>query len=169
MSYPITDIDGIAGEVAATLKSVGIRSTERLLEAALNGAIPLSVAIEISKADTPETQRELLKGFETKQLNRLSIRSIKRLIDQRRLLGKAAGLGLIPNDAGAGSAAPLAGPVRILRFIVRGGARDTQYQRRRECHHANRNAVEHAFPLLNERPRPSSRRGDWAQGYTACK
>jgi len=34
MSYPITDIDGIAGEVATTLKSVGIRSTERLLEAA---------------------------------------------------------------------------------------------------------------------------------------
>jgi len=36
MSYPITDIDGIDGEVAATLKSVGIRSTERLLEAARN-------------------------------------------------------------------------------------------------------------------------------------
>ena len=34
MSYPITDIDGIDGEVATTLKSVGIRSTERLLEAA---------------------------------------------------------------------------------------------------------------------------------------
>ncbi len=34
MSYPITDIEGIEGEVAATLKSVGIRSTERLLEAA---------------------------------------------------------------------------------------------------------------------------------------
>ena len=34
MSYPITDIDGIDGEVAATLKSVGIRSTERLLETA---------------------------------------------------------------------------------------------------------------------------------------
>ncbi len=32
MSYPITDIEGIDGEVAATLKSVGIRSTERLLE-----------------------------------------------------------------------------------------------------------------------------------------
>ena len=36
MSYPITDIEGIDGEVAATLKSVGIRSTERLLEAARN-------------------------------------------------------------------------------------------------------------------------------------
>jgi hypothetical protein len=34
MSYPITDIEGIDGEAAAILKSVGIRSTERLLEAA---------------------------------------------------------------------------------------------------------------------------------------
>jgi hypothetical protein len=34
MSYPITDIDGIDGDVAAILKSAGIRSTERLLEAA---------------------------------------------------------------------------------------------------------------------------------------
>jgi predicted RecB family nuclease len=34
MSYPITDIDGIDGEAATILKSVGIRSTERLLEAA---------------------------------------------------------------------------------------------------------------------------------------
>jgi hypothetical protein len=34
MSYPITDIDGVDGDVAAILKSVGIRSTNRLLEAA---------------------------------------------------------------------------------------------------------------------------------------
>jgi Na+-transporting NADH:ubiquinone oxidoreductase subunit NqrC len=34
MSYPITDIDGIDDEAAVTLKSVGVRSTERLLEAA---------------------------------------------------------------------------------------------------------------------------------------
>lgn len=34
MSYPITDIGGIDGEAAKTLKSVGIRSTDRLLEAA---------------------------------------------------------------------------------------------------------------------------------------
>jgi hypothetical protein len=34
MSYPITDIEGIDGEAAATLKSAGIRSTGRLLEAA---------------------------------------------------------------------------------------------------------------------------------------
>jgi hypothetical protein len=34
MSYPITDIDGINGDVAVILKSVGIRSSDRLLEAA---------------------------------------------------------------------------------------------------------------------------------------
>jgi Domain of unknown function (DUF4332) len=34
MTYPITDIEGIDGEAAAILKSVGIRSTERLLETA---------------------------------------------------------------------------------------------------------------------------------------
>ena len=31
MSYPITDIEGIDGEAATTLKSVGIRTTEKLL------------------------------------------------------------------------------------------------------------------------------------------
>lgn len=34
MSYPITDIGGIDGDVAASLKSVGIRSTAKLLERA---------------------------------------------------------------------------------------------------------------------------------------
>ncbi|HEX5509640.1 MAG TPA: DUF4332 domain-containing protein [Pseudolabrys sp.] len=34
MSYPITDIDGIDRDVAAILKSAGIRSTGRLLEKA---------------------------------------------------------------------------------------------------------------------------------------
>ena len=34
MCYPITDIDGIEGEKDAILKSVRIRTTERLLEAA---------------------------------------------------------------------------------------------------------------------------------------
>ena len=34
MSYPITDIEGIDDDVAAVFKAVGIRSTDRLLEAA---------------------------------------------------------------------------------------------------------------------------------------
>ena len=71
-----------------TLKKAG---EERLLEAAITGKIPLWVAIDIAKTDTVETQRELLKAYENKQLNYLSIRTVKRLIEQRRLVGKQRG------------------------------------------------------------------------------
>jgi ParB family chromosome partitioning protein len=61
---------------------------ERLLDAASSGRIPLGVAMDIARADSVDTQRELLKAYESKQLNLLSIRTVKRLIDQRRFAGK---------------------------------------------------------------------------------
>ena len=61
---------------------------ERLLDAAISGRIPLGVAMDIAKAEIPEMQRELLKAYETKQLNQVSIRTVKRLMDQRRFIGK---------------------------------------------------------------------------------
>ena len=66
---------------------------ERLLHAAISGKIPLWVAIDIAKADTTEMQRELLNAFESKQLNYLSLRKAKRLMERRRLLGKRRGSG----------------------------------------------------------------------------
>jgi ParB family chromosome partitioning protein len=79
------DIDSsmVGGFIA--LKKAG---EERLLDAAISGRIPLSIAMEIAKADTPEMQRELLKGYENKQSNYASIRTVKRLMDQRRFAGK---------------------------------------------------------------------------------
>ncbi len=62
---------------------------ERLLDAAVRGSLPLTVAIEIAKTDGVEAQRELLKAYESKQLNGASIRTVKRLIDQRQFLGKS--------------------------------------------------------------------------------
>ena len=64
---------------------------ERLLDAATSGRIPLGVAMDIAKANSVETQRELLKAYENKQLNQVSIRTVKRLIDQRRFAGKQTG------------------------------------------------------------------------------
>lgn len=61
---------------------------ERLLDAAINGRIPLSVAMDIAKTDSPEMQRELLKAYESKQITGVSIRTIKRLMDQRQFVGK---------------------------------------------------------------------------------
>jgi ParB family chromosome partitioning protein len=61
---------------------------ERLLDAALKGKIPLGVAIEISKTSSTEAQRELLKAYEGGQLKQAAIRTVRRLVDQRRFLGK---------------------------------------------------------------------------------
>jgi ParB family chromosome partitioning protein len=71
-----------------TLKKAG---EERLIQAALTGKIPVWVAVDIAKTDSVETQRELLKAFQEKQLNYLALRTVKRLIEQRRILGKQQG------------------------------------------------------------------------------
>ena len=77
--------DGSVGGLLA-LKNSG---EERLLDAALRGKVPLNVAIDIAKASDLETQKELLKAYENNQLNGTSIRTVKRLIEQRKFLGKS--------------------------------------------------------------------------------
>jgi ParB family chromosome partitioning protein len=62
---------------------------EGLLEAALRGSIPVGVAIEIAKTDGFEAQRELLKAYKSGDLNEAAIRTVKRLIEQRRFMGKS--------------------------------------------------------------------------------
>jgi len=82
-----------------TLKKAG---EERLLEVALIGKIPIWVAVDIAKTDTLETQRELLKAYESKQLDYASLKYVKGLIVQRRLIGKqraVKGLGAKPKTS----------------------------------------------------------------------
>ena len=76
--------DTVVGGFLA-LKKTG---EERLLMAALQGNIPLTVAMEIARTSGVDDQRELLKAYEKGQLNYVSIRMIKRIMDQRRLFGK---------------------------------------------------------------------------------
>ena len=58
------------------------------VEAAMQNKIPIGVAIDIAKTDGAEGQKELLKAYEAGQLNQFSIRTLKRLMEQRRVLGK---------------------------------------------------------------------------------
>jgi len=60
----------------------------RLVEAAMQNKIPIGVAIDIAKTNGVEAQKELLKAYEAGQLNQFSIRTLKRLMEQRRVLGK---------------------------------------------------------------------------------
>jgi len=64
------------------------RGEMRLLDATLHNKIPVGVAIDIAKAEGAEAQRELLEAYEGGKLNQVSIRTVRRLMDQRRLLGK---------------------------------------------------------------------------------
>ena len=64
---------------------------ERLLEAAVMGKIPMWMAVDIANTDTLETQRELLKAYEEKQLDYKSLKLVKGLIEKRRLIGKQRG------------------------------------------------------------------------------
>ena len=76
--------DGMVGGLIS-LKNAG---EERLLDSALKGKVPLGVAIDIAKTESTEAQRELLKAYEGKQLNQAAIRTVRRVIEQRRFLGK---------------------------------------------------------------------------------
>lgn len=68
-----------------SLKNAG---EERLMDAAVRNKIPLGVAIDIAKTNSTEAQRELLKAYEGKQLNQAAIRTVRRVMEQRRFLGK---------------------------------------------------------------------------------
>ncbi len=77
-----------ADSTVSGLLSLRNAGEERLLAAAVKGAIPLGVAIDISKAESIETQREMLVAYEGGKLNQSSIRVVRRLLTQRRSLGK---------------------------------------------------------------------------------
>jgi len=87
---------GISDVFVGGLLALAKAGEERLLEAALNGKLPITVAIDIAKTEGIDEQRELLKAFESKQLNYMSLRVVKRLIEQRRIFGKSRGTG--PRD-----------------------------------------------------------------------
>jgi ParB family transcriptional regulator, chromosome partitioning protein len=78
----------ISDPVVGGLLALHKAGEERLLEATISGRIPLSIAMDIAKTDSVETQRALLKAYETKQLRGVKIRIVKRLIEQRRFFGK---------------------------------------------------------------------------------
>ncbi len=84
------DVDTTTINGLLALKRAG---EQRLLDAALSGRIPVSVAVEIARTDGIEMQRELLKACESRQLTKSALRMIRRVMDRRRLVGKQRGNG----------------------------------------------------------------------------
>jgi len=78
----------IADTMVAGLLTLRNAGEERLLSEAVKGSIPLGVAIEIAKTESPEAQRELLRAYEGGNLNQASIKVVRRLLMQRKAFGK---------------------------------------------------------------------------------
>ncbi len=135
---------GVSDKTVTGLSALKRTGEQRLLEAAINGTVPLSVAIDIAQADTPETQRELLKAFESKQLNRISIRVVKRLIDQRRFLGKDHVASEQPNRRVPGGSASK----RLVRVFKRESQRQQTLVRKAKITEARLVFITTAFNKL---------------------
>lgn len=84
------DIDTTTIHDLLVLKKAG---ELRLLDAVLNGRIPITVAVEIARTDGIEMQRELLKACEQRKLTQQALRMIRNVMNRRRLIGKQQGNG----------------------------------------------------------------------------
>lgn len=105
----LTEIERLRSE-GLTLKQIGARidmdttsihdllslkktGELRLLDAVLNGRIPITIAIEIARTEGIEMQRELLKACEQRKLTQHALRMIRNVMSRRRLIGKQRGNG----------------------------------------------------------------------------
>jgi len=61
---------------------------ERLISAVEKGQIPISTAVEISSATDEDAQSALLEAYEKKKLRGNALTHVRRLIEQRRTMGK---------------------------------------------------------------------------------
>jgi len=80
---------GMAGNSIAQLMALNSSGEERLIFEVLHGYVPLWTAVEISKADSAEAQKNLLQAYQRKEIGQSQIRAIRRLMEQRSGLGKA--------------------------------------------------------------------------------
>lgn len=79
---------GFSAEYVWTINLLLENGEERLLDAVERGVIPHSVAAEIARAEDAEVQRALTDAYETGQLPGQQILTIRRIVDERNLIGK---------------------------------------------------------------------------------
>ena len=84
------DVDSTTISGLIALKRAG---EIRVLDAVVNGRIPVGVAVEIARTEGIEMQRELLKACESRKLTQAALRTIRRVMERRRLIGKQRGNG----------------------------------------------------------------------------
>ena len=76
-------IIGVTSSWVSMIVSLLERGEERLLSAVETGLVPISLAMEISRAESEESQGLLLDAYETGKLRGKKLASVRRLLDLR--------------------------------------------------------------------------------------
>lgn len=85
---------GVGSSWVNMIASLLERGEERLVAAVETGLIPITLAMEISKAETEQAQNLLLDAYETGQLRGKKLAAVRRLLDMRlRTQGKGLPVG----------------------------------------------------------------------------
>lgn len=93
--YSDADIARKIGAGASWVNMIGSlleRGEERLVAAVETGLIPITLAMEISRAQTEEAQNLLLDAYETGKLRGKKLASVRRLLDMRLQSQRKGGL-----------------------------------------------------------------------------
>lgn len=79
---------GFSPEYVWTINHLLEKGEERLIDAVERGIVPHTVAAEIARADDEEVQRALTDAYERGELPGDQILAIRRIVDERNLIGK---------------------------------------------------------------------------------
>ena len=79
---------GISDAYVSMLLQLVDNAEERLMRAVERGEIPISVAMEIASSDDASIQQSLAEAYTTKQLRGKALLAARRLVEERRAMGK---------------------------------------------------------------------------------
>ncbi len=79
---------GFSPEYVWTINFLLEKGEERLLDSVERGVIPHTIAAEIARADDAQVQRALADAYEAGSLPGAQVLAIRRIVDQRNLIGK---------------------------------------------------------------------------------
>jgi len=83
---------GVGASWVTMIASLLERGEDRLVAAVETGLIPITLAMEISKAETEESQSLLLDAYETGQLRGKKLAAVRRMLDMRMQSQRKGGL-----------------------------------------------------------------------------
>jgi len=82
---------GLCEEYVKDILGMMKQGEERLLEAVLQGRIPITVATKLTGMSDEDSQRLLMEVYERKEMNQKTVAAFKQIIEQRRYLGRRYG------------------------------------------------------------------------------